>query len=177
MLVRQSPSGQILGTLAPPFYTGSDFDDPNNADWPVNALAALAADSNHAAFAVRLFDDTSEEGVGFSVRVPPETREIRLTLVSRAETAPGAAVGVQPTLYARAIPDGAAIGAWNARAMAPIAIPASELWQYDTETVPLNETFLTPGDYAQFELTRSPADPDDDLVGDWALLFCLVEFI
>lgn len=177
MLIRQSPSGQILGQLYPPFFSASDFEDPNSADWAVNALAALAADSNNAALDVRLFDDTTAEGVGWTAYVDREVSEVRFHIVSRAETAPGAAVAVRPTVYTRSIPDNGAMGAWNGLALALVDLPANELWQYDRIVVTRPALNLNGNEYAQFELIRDPTDPDDTLVGDWTVLFVVVEFV
>lgn len=155
----------------------TDLESPVNADWTVNALAPVAADSNNNGISVRLFDDSTEEGVGFSVLVPATALNMKLTLVARAETAPGAAEEVALHLYERGVADNGAPQPWSsAIQLANIAIQANENFQYDTEEKTLITWGLTGGQWHQFELTRDTADVTDTLAGDWALLLLVVEF-
>ena len=152
------------------FYA-DQLDNPINADWAVNALAPAVADSNNNGLTVRAFDDTSEEGVGFVLRVPVGATNIVLLLKARAETAPGGAVGVVPKLYVRELPDDGAIEAWSAGVdLTALAIPTNENFQYDSQTITLASLSITAGNLVHFELTRNPAAGGDDLVGDWDLL-------
>lgn len=156
------------------FY-GDQLENPNNADWTVNALAPASADTINAALTVRRFDDTVEEGVGFTLSIPANAIEIRFTFRHRAQTAPGGAVTTQPRLYRRTRADNAAWGAWSALfAFTALSLPASTNWQDDTQVVTLATLGLTAGQVAQFELTRDPAD---GLTGDWVLHELMVEFL
>jgi len=152
------------------FYA-DQFDSPINADWVVNALAPAAPDSNNNALKVRLFDDTTEEGVGFNLFIPPDTEHLVLTFQSRAETAPGGTVTAIPTLYFREIPDNAAPSAtWagtndGSQALTAISLPTNENFQSDREVLNLTTLGIVAGSYYQFELTLSGGT----LVGDWAL--------
>ncbi len=54
-------------------------------DWSIDNNAAHASDSNNPALKVRLFDDTTEEAVGFSKFVPTGIGKMKLRTISRAE--------------------------------------------------------------------------------------------
>ncbi len=170
------PAGGGAWTPEKQFYA-DQLESPVTADWAVNALAPAAADSNNSGLTVRLFDDTTEEGVGFSVLVPTGAVNMTLTIVGRAETAPGAVAGVVLNLYERGVPDDAAVDAWSsARALTALSIPTNENFQYDSETDTLAGWGLTAGQVHQFELTRDPGAGGDTLVGDWDMLLVKVEF-
>ena len=159
-------------------FFADQLDNPNSADWTVNALAPAAADSNNAGLTVRLFDDTTEEGVGFITEIPSGKTNIKLSLRSRAETGPAGAVAAVPKLYNRGIPDDAAVQAWSAGTLlSAISLPiTTEFFQYDTQIITLASMGITAGEVTQFELTRVGTDAGDTLVGDWALLELIVEF-
>jgi hypothetical protein len=165
---------QVLNHYRYEFY-GDQFENPNNADWVVNALAPASADSLNAGLTVRRFDDTIEEGAGFTLTVPADAIAMRFTFRHRAQTAPGGAVTTQPRLYRRTRADNAAWGAWSAAfAYVALSLPATTDWQDDVEVVTLATLGLTAGQVAQFELTRDPAD---GLTGDWVLHELMVEFL
>lgn len=158
------------------FYA-DQLDNPNSADWAVNALAPVAADSNNSGLTVRLFDDTTEEGVGFSLSVPSGKTNLILRLKSRAETAPGATQTVKLNLYVREAADNTAVEAWSAATqLTDLSIPTNENFQYDSQTIALSTLSITAGNFVQFELTRDSTDVGDTLVGDWALLEISAEF-
>lgn len=169
--------GSTVNTF-PTFHLYADqLDNPITADWAVNALAPAVADSNNDGLTVRLFDDTTEEGVGFIARVPATAANIKLSFKSRAETAPGAARTVGLKLYERGIPDDAAVDAWSAgTVLTDIDIPTNENFQADSQTLTLAALGLTAGQTHQFELTRINPTGGTELVGDWALLELIVEF-
>ena len=152
-------------------FFADQMDLPVNADFAVNAVAPSAADSNNAALKVSLFDDTVEEGVVMPTKVPDNAIGLIVRLISRAETAPGAAQNVIPKLYGRSVPDNAAVPAWSAgQVMAAVALPTNENFQYDEEEFTLAALGLVAGKDCQIELTRDATNVSDDLVGDWALL-------
>jgi len=158
-------------------FFADQFENPVNADWTVNALAPAAADSNNNGLTVRLFDDTTEEGVGFIVEVPAGATNIVFDFVSRAETAPGAVNTVGLDIYNRGVPDNAAVQAWSAStALTDISIPTNEFFQEDTQTVTLASLGITAGETTQFELVRTLPGAGTDLTGDWALLLAKVSF-
>lgn len=170
-----TPSGS--GGLPEFEFTSGDFDNPNNADWTVNALAPAVADSNNNGLTVRLFDDTTEEGVGFQIPIPSGATNIILEFVSRAETAPGAAATVGLNLYNRGIPDNAAVEAWSAATqLTDIDIPTNENFQVDSQTITLASLGITAGELTQFELTRTDPSGGTELTGDWTLLNVKVSF-
>lgn len=155
----------------------ADFDEPNNADWIVPTIALIGADSVNAMMVTRRFADSAEQGAGFDLPIPALATSLTLSLVWRAQTAPGGAVGVQPALYRRQIPSNAALPAWSAALLLTVlAVPTNTNWQYSSQTIPLATLGLTAGLNAFFELTRQPAAAGDTLVGDWNLYRAVVTF-
>jgi hypothetical protein len=158
-------------------FFADQLENPNNADWTVNALAPASADSNNAGLTVRLFDDTVEEGVGFTIEVPSGATNIVFDFVARAETAPGVVNTVGLDIYNRGIPDNAAVQAWSvATALTDIDIPTNEFFQEDTQSVALATLGVTAGETTQFELVRTLPGGGTDLTGDWDLLLMKVSF-
>jgi hypothetical protein len=156
-------------------FFADQFENPNNSDWAVNALAPAAPDTNDDSLTNRLFDDTTEEGVGFPIFIPIGAINMKLTIVSRAETAPGAARTVGLKLYERGVPG--AVDSWSAGIqLTDIDIPTSEQWQTDTQEDTLSNWGLTAGQVHQFELTRVNPSGGTELIGDWALLLLQVSF-
>lgn len=155
----------------------ADFDEPNNIDWIVPAIAVIGADSLNAMMVTRRFADTAEQGVGFDLPIPSFATSLTLALVWRAQLNPGAPVGVQPAIYRRQIPNNAAMPAWSAALLlTPLVVPASLFWQYSSQTISLATLGLTAGLSAFFELTRQPAAAGDTLVGEWDLYRAVVTF-
>lgn len=159
-------------------YWADMLENPVNADWAENSLAPGATDSNNNALPVRRFDDTTEEGVGLTVLVPVGAVNIVFSFVSRAESSPGANQNVVPKIYARELPDNAAVESWTAGTnLTALAMPNSvEHWQYDEQEISLASLSLVAGRVTQFELTRVGTDVGDDLTGDWTLLLWKVNF-
>ena len=171
-------AGMGSGALGPFQFYADQFENPNNADWTVNSLAPAEADDNNAGLTVRSFDDTTEEGVGFTLEVPSGVTSMTIRFRGRAKTGPTAPdddVGLR--LYNRGIPDGAAVQAWSAaQAFAVVSLPATtEFFQYDEETFTLAALGVTAGEVTQFELTRNPGIAND-LVGDYLLHEIQVEW-
>lgn len=153
------------------------LENPNNSDWAVNALANAAVDSNNNGLRIRAFDDTTEEGVGFTVQTPSGATNIIFDIKSRAETAPGSGETVAINLYNREIPDNSSVEAWStATQLTDINIPTNEYFQYDSETIALSTLGINAGNQVQFELTRDTADAGDTLTGDWDILTITVRF-
>ncbi|MEX0930734.1 MAG: hypothetical protein WDZ68_00395, partial [Candidatus Paceibacterota bacterium] len=153
------------------------LDNPNNADWTVNALAPAVADTANNALIVRRFDDTTEEGVGFMLPIPSTATDVIFRFVSRAQTAPGAAQTVQPVLYRRTIPNNASVTSWSVGfSLNTIGIPTNTNFQYDNQSLALTTLGLAAGTTVQFELTRQGGAAGDTLTGDWCLLQLEVEF-
>lgn len=153
------------------------LENPNNADWTVNALAPAVADSNNNGLTVRAFDDTAEEGVGFQFEVPAGATNIVFSFRSRAETTPGGAVTVGLDIYNRGIPDNAAVQAWSsATQLTDLNFTTNEFFQEDSQTVTLATLGITAGELTQFELTRVAPTGGSDLTGDWILANLKVSF-
>ena len=158
-------------------FFADQLDTPVTSNWAVNARAPATADPSNTALVIRRFDDTAEEGVGFSVITPLGVTNITLEFYARAITAPGTAKQVILRLYVREIPDNAAVEAWSAATeLTAIDIPTNAYFQYDSQTIAFATLGLVAGRVAQFELTRYGGAAADTLVGDWAMLAVRVSF-
>ena len=74
------------------------------------------------------------------------------------------------------MPDNAAVGTWSDHLLTDISMPASELWQYDSEAITLAPLSVNAGELYQWELSREGAHANDDLTGDWTLLELGMDF-
>lgn len=160
-------------------FRAEDLRNPNSADWAVNSLADLGADGSNNGIDSRFFDDTTNEGVGFSMFVPSYATNIILRFISRAATAPAGTKKVDLGLYFRGVPDNGAVAAWSAKKDIAdlISIPTNAYYQYDTVTLSLATLGITVNQLTHFELIRDAADTgNDDLVGDWLLTSLRVSF-
>ena len=170
-------SDGFVGQVARNYYA-PDLDSPTNADWDVNATAAMAADTIDAALSVRRFDDSTEEGVGFTMRVPSAATNLVLSFISRAQTSASAPNDdVVPILHFREIRDNNTPGAWDEESFSDISMVGTA-WQYDSESVALASmgSGITAGQTYQFELVRDGGTGADDLTGDWVLLELGIQF-
>ena len=159
------------------YYVASSLDSPNNTNWAINGLAPIYADPVNNALTIRAFDDTLEEGVGFTLYVPPSLTNMTFTYTARAATAPAGAVGAVFRLYSRLITINGSVGSWSsAYALATLSLPTNANFQTFTVTVPLSTLGITAGTTNQFEMTRYGASTSDTLVGDFDLLSLLVTF-
>jgi len=153
------------------------LDNPNNVDWKVNALAPANSDSSYSAVTVRRFDDTTEEGVGFSLEPPSGTSNVITDFRSRAQTAPANSAKVVLKLYNRGFPDNVAVEAWTAgTVLTPLDFTNNTFFQYDTQILTYATLGITAGRRTQFELTRTGADATDTLSGDWDLDLLKISF-
>jgi hypothetical protein len=179
VVLAPSDLGIPLQTLT---YYASSLDSPNNSDWTINALAAAVADPNNNALVVRQFSDTVEQGVGGMFTVPTSATSMTIRFKGRAQVAPAATVIVQPRLYIRGIPNGAALTTWStAYEMTNISIPPSAFnayFVYSSQIITLPTLSLSPGELYQFELTRrvSGLVGGTNLSGNWLLAEFTVEF-
>jgi hypothetical protein len=164
------------GSSYPEFQIFADqLEFPINSDWTVNVHAGGGVDSNNSAFYVRRFDDTTEEGIGFTVRLPSGITNIIIDIVSRAETAPGGSRTVGLKLYNRGLPN--TVDSWTAGfTMDDIDIPDNEQWQYDSETIAISSLSVSAGEIVQFEMTRVNPQAGTELSGDWTLLMLGIRF-
>ena len=166
------------GTTFPSFQLyANQLDTPNNSDWDVNAFAPVSSDSNNAGLNVRMFDDTIEEGVGFTIRTPVGASTLTFTFQSRAETAPGATRTVGINVYERDIPNNGAVGPWSSAVqLDDVSIPTNENFQTDSQTISLAALGLNANETHQIEITRTTPTGGTNLTGDWVLLYVGVEF-
>jgi len=177
---RVAGKGSTLSSVTFPelVFNAGDFENPNNADWDVNALAPAVADSNNNALTIRAFDDTVIEGVGGYIPLPAGATNFVFSFVGRAETAPGAARNVRMSLRVREVPDNAAVAAppWITGDLANFDIPTNEFFQFDSETFSFAFFGFAAGELIQFELVRVSTIVGTDLTGDYDLLQMRVGF-
>ena len=167
------------GPASPANFYADQFDNPITSDWAVNVLAPASADNTNSGLIVRLFDDTTEEGIGFSLLIPSTATSIVIAPISKATTPAAGIRTIGLKLYARRMPDNAAVSAWANKVMSDISVPATNAYfQYDTETIALTafSTALIAGNYYQFELTRVNPLAGTELIGDWNLYALTVSF-
>lgn len=164
------------GSLPVYLFSAEKLSNPLTADWAVNALAPLAEDSNNSGILVRLFDDTTEEGIGFTITVPSGAASMQIFILARAETGPGGAVVAKLLFYEREISDNAAVTAWSSSiALTDVALPVTtEFFQEDETDNTLATWGLTAGKTHQIQITRTSVS--DTLTGDLALVMLRVEF-
>ena len=158
-------------------FNAKDFDNPNNANWDVNALAPAVADSVNNALTVRAFDDTIVEGIGGQFILPTATNVV-LSFVGRAQTAPPAARAVRMSLRFRKIPDNAlvAVPPFMTFNLVEFDIPTNAFFQFDSQTITFAALAWAAGEMIQFELVRVVTVVGTNLVGDYNLLRMNVSF-
>jgi hypothetical protein len=166
------------GTYSLLRFPATALDSPLTADWAVNAFAPASADTANSALVVRRFDDTIEEGAGFQAYIPAGAASVKISLKSRAQTAPAGVRTVGSKLYYRRLQDNTAISAWTSLVLNDISIPASLLFQDDAQVILFSafSPVLVADSYYQFELTRINPTAGTELVGDWNLWNLMVEF-
>jgi len=146
-------------------------------NWNVNVGAPASADSNNDALTVRLFDDGTDEAIGFIVKVPEQAKFMRVVTHARRESGVTLQNAVM-VLHKRAIGDGTAVAAWSTNALSDINLPANENFVYTETFSPgtLASWGLTAGEIYQMQLSRDANAGGDTLVGDLALLSVTIEF-
>lgn len=157
-------------------YQSSDFLNPNNADWTVNDLAASVADTTNSALSVRRFDASTEEGIGFQIRIPASKTQFELRMIWRAETT--GAGNIVPKLYFRRISnESAAPAAWTSHTLDTISGHSDVNFHQDNQTILFTSTTpnIVAGELYQFEYTRDASNVGDNLAVDWNLLSMVVE--
>jgi hypothetical protein len=157
------------------FYA-DQLDNPTSSDWSVNALAPATNDPTNGALVVRAFDDTAEEGVGFTLSVPANATNISFSFKGRPNTAPSSAQGVVLRLHRRLIPNNAAVSAWTITTLNTLSMPANIFYQYFTQTFTLSALGITAGSVVHFELTRNGAATADTLSGDFLMIETSLDF-
>jgi len=157
-------------------FGAADFDDPAT-DWATTAAAAIAQDTTNVGLTVRRFDDTADEGVGWDVLVPAPCTKVRLTFVSRAQTAPAANRTVGLAFKKREIPNNASVPAWASTTLTDLTLPSNATFQRSSQTVAISTLGLTANLFYQIELVRQNPTGGTELVGDWTLFSLVVEWL
>ena len=172
----QGPAGPA-GGQGSIYLAAPQFDNPVTSNWAVNALAPVSADPINTALPVRAFDDTLEEGIGFTVYVPPGVSSMTINVTGKAATAPAGSAAVVMRMYGRAVNAGSAVGVWSSAVqLTAFDIGANTFYQTYLRTIPIASLGLTEGTTAQIELTRQGNAAEDTLSGDFQLLNALVSF-
>ena len=150
------------------FIEGDNAENPDTSNWAVNALAPAVADGTNPAEVARALDDTTEEGFGGSFFIPENCARLELTAIYWPNVAPGAARTAGWKLYARAVSNNVAIGAWQNVVLTDLAIPTNRNPQYQTQIINLTAfaTALVPGTLYKFQFTRPAPTGGTNLTGD-----------
>ena len=151
-------------------FTAANFENPNNANWSISALAPATVDSLNNSLTIRAFDDTTEEGVGFYLRPPSDATTITFNFVLRPQTAPGSTRNVLFRLHRRIIGVNSAVSTWSITNLTAISIPNNTNYQYRSQTTTLTSLGITPGLVHLIELSRQGTNGGDTLAGDLNLL-------
>ena len=151
-------------------FTAANFENPNNANWSISALAPATVDSLNNSLTIRAFDDTTEEGVGFYLRPPSDATTITFNFVLRPQTAPGSTQNVLFRLHRRIIGVNSAVSTWSITNLTAISIPNNTNYQYRSQTTTLTSLGITPGLVHLIELSRQGTNGGDTLAGDLNLL-------
>ena len=179
ILPTDAGSGTVNVNIGSRFtYFANSLDTPNNADFAVNAIAAVTPDPAFNSINVRSFSNTVEQGAGFLCSIPPGATQMTVKMRGKPTAAPAAVSVVQPRLYSRIIPNGTAVGAWSAAYELPnINIPTNNTYQYYQQTISLTALGLTADRLCQFELTRRVAGvTGTNLASNYLLAELTVEF-
>ncbi len=159
-------------------FFADQLSSPNTSNWAVNDFAPAAADPSNTALIVRLFDDSTEEGTGFMLRVDERATDLILRQVGKAKsTPPDTTKKVDYKLYFREITDQGTVGTWNSFQYNAFTFPASKDYVYTSQQETLATLGLTNDKVYQFEFTRQAGSTDDTLSGDYLLLQLELQFI
>ena len=145
-------------------------------DWNVNVGAPASVDSNNSALKVRRFDDTTDEAIGFMLKVPATATSMTVRTKARAETAPVSTQNAIMVLHKRLVGDNVAVGSWSTNSLTTVALPTNEYFQKDETTDTLTNWGITAGETYQMQLSRDANHASDTLSGDLALLVVEIEF-
>lgn len=159
------------------YYYADQFETPNSSDWSVNNLAPAMNDTTNAAIVIRAFDDTAEEGVGFTQGIPLNATNIVIRVRGRSAVAANSG-GVVLRLHIRTLvyQTPAAISAWSITTLPTMTVPANAFFQSYSNTFTFASLGISPQSVVQFELTRQGSNSADTLTGDFNLLELAVAF-
>lgn len=160
------------------FYAAS-LDTPNNSDWNVSAFAPTVVDPTYTSLLVRQFSDTSEQGVGTLLTVPPSASSVTFMIKGRAQTAPAATRVVQHRIYVRRFPNNNAVPVWSGPIeMNNMIIPTNTNFQYFSQTFSLSSLGVNTEELFLLELTRRTTGitGGTNLEGNWLLVELSVTF-
>jgi len=139
--------------------------------WPITATAPVVSDTYSVTGLGRAYADSGESGVGLSLKIPAGVTTAVFRMPGRAGDSPAVGGQVVLRLHARV-----GAGAWagpSALGLLDVPNDLAQSWSFSTTLAALS---LSPGDSAQFLLSRNPASASDTLVGRWFLYELGVNF-
>lgn len=139
--------------------------------WPVSADAPLTFDAQSQTKNARAFDSDAEHATAFSLRVPADVTALMLRIPGRVGTPQPGEVQVLLRVHARV-----GEGAWSGPQAVGILKCPNNLPQSTCFSILLSALGVSPGDDAQFLLSRNPAGASDTLDGSWFLYELGVNF-
>jgi len=177
--------GGVAAMMFPTFLLyANDWNNPNNADWIVNALAPIEVDPTNNAIDIRAFPQGTEKGIGREIRIPAGATNMVLTPFSSAKVGEAGVRTVGNKLYFRKIPEGSAIsGTWaggddGSKVLNDQSFPATTAFRNrdNPTTLVLATEGIIAGQLYQFEYTRIAPAAGTELGDDWYLEELEVEF-
>ncbi len=158
-----------LSALKSRVIFAKDFDlIANNSDWDIDKEASLEPDPLNDSIPIREYDDNTEEAVGFFLFVPAGSLILSIDLVNRAQTAPVSSSIVKLLWRARAIPNGLAIGSWNAPVpLDDLVIPTDNFFRTVNQTKTVAALGLVQDTLYQIQISRTSVG--NTLSGNWLL--------
>lgn len=174
-LGKRGPGGFTVGTLqgvhgTERIFVPDMFQVPGGT-WPVTTPAPVVTDIYSATGLASAYVDSGDSAVGFSLQIPAGVTTMCCRLPGRAGDSPASPGDVLMRLHARV-----GAGAWSgASALGILNVPndLAQSWSFAALLAPLG---LSPGDDAQFILSRNPGSASDTLVGRWFLYELGVNF-
>ena len=163
--------GSLQGVLGGERVYAADMLARPLSGWPVSADAPLTFDAQSQTKNARSFDSDADRAVAFSVRVPDGVTSIMLRIPGRVGTPQPGEVQVLLRMHARV-----GEGAWEGPQAVGILKCPNNLPQSTCYSVLLSALGISPGDDAQFLLSRNPSGASDTLDGGWLLYELGVNF-
>lgn len=146
------------------------------ADFPVTAIAPSGADSTNTGRDVAVFSDSVEQGRTFEEFVPSVATDgrtavtLRLRLVTKPATAPGAPATAAIKVYYRTVSDAGTFSAWSSVTLADLNFTANVNTHIDDFAITIGagggQINVTAGQFVQFEVTRVDPSGGVELAGN-----------
>lgn len=141
---------------------------PDNSDWAIDEAPSLDLDDTQNRVKNALFDPTTEEAVGLYFKIPEGATNIIIDSVWRTDdTGSGT---IKRKLYVSELANDSVPEAFTSVNLSDLTAPASENYQFDSDTVSLASISAVAGNYLIIQYSRNATDVGDTYAGDFRLL-------